>query len=677
MIGQHIEQTLYDLALAIAGETEIERLTRNVLQRLLYHTGFAAGVLLRLDSEPEKRIVVEQLLGGRRCKDLVGKTLSWPTDTMQNGNAILPIDALPQDELCAAFKRMHHVLGLRASDRLRILAFTAELPPSVEKLVNVFDPVLMRFAHAYDLVARAELQKADLIKAKEEAEVANEAKSLFVANISHELRTPLNAILGMLYLALRNELPATLHNQLSKAQHSAQSLLDIINDVLDLSKIEAGKLELKRTEFGLGGVLERVTDVVASQASEKGSEEAFGSADRCGANGFLLKPISPSSLLDVMMSSLGREEVCNGHREVAHIQHTTARYDFAGLRLLLVEDNEINREFAGELLRGEDIEVDEAKDGEESVNMVQERKYDVVLMDIQMPVMDGLEATRRIRALGEMPGRERYATLPIIAMTALAMAQDIEKSEQAGMNDHITKPVDPDTLLQALAKWVSLPERTASSSIPPKEMPPPLIGLRHLDARDGLHRIGGKLEAYCRQLRRFRDHYAPAVTELRRLLDEEGIEAAEQYCHALKGVSGNIGAQSLFEQLDVVEAQLRRGKIPHPEDLDEVATRLHAVLGEIATLDTDEPCSAPTVLNADAPLDAEQISVLLLKLKRALEYDVGAADPPIRKLRRAVIGTAKQQAVEEIAKQVDVFDISSAVSRIDELQTEDGPEPTE
>lgn len=129
----------------------------------------------------------------------------------------------------------------------------------------------------------------------------------------------------------------------------------------------------------------------------------------------------------------------------------------------MVEDNDINREFAIELLRSEGIEVDAAINGNEALEKVQQRDCDAVLMDIQMPVMDGLEAARRIRGLAEMPGGERFARLPIIAMTALAMARNAEQRRAADMNDHVTKPIAPDQLMAALSRWIRLPAGTATA----------------------------------------------------------------------------------------------------------------------------------------------------------------------------------------------------------------------
>ncbi len=240
-----------------------------------------------------------------------------------------------------------------------------------------------------------------------------------------------------------------------------------------------------------------------------GSEDVMHAAGRAGIDGFLVKPVSPSSLLDAILSALGRGRVqamADKFKQLGPGAAGDAR-QLQGIRLLLVEDNEINREFASELLRSHAMQVDEAVNGEEAVIMVQQQNYDAVLMDIQMPVLDGLQASRRIRELAELTGDRRYAKVPIIAMTAHAMARDVEKSLEAGMNDHITKPIDPERLLSALATWVELPQRIAGGSeILASELPADLAALAEVDAAQGIRRIGGNADAYRKQLHRFAAH---------------------------------------------------------------------------------------------------------------------------------------------------------------------------
>ena len=209
-----------------------------------------------------------------------------------------------------------------------------------------------------------------------------------------------------------------------------------------------------------------------------------------------------------------------------------------------------------ELLGSADVEVDLASNGEEGVRRVQEKAYGLVLMDLQMPVMDGFEATRRIRAL---PGFER---LPILAMTANAMAGDRERSLAAGMNDHVTKPIDPDALFEALLRW--LPRgglrapAAAPAAPPPGGSPPrpgrargaglaaddPLATVPGLDAADGLRRVLGKREAYVGLLRTFASGQAGAPDAIRAALAEGRRADAERAAHTLKGVAGSIGARA-------------------------------------------------------------------------------------------------------------------------------------
>ena len=275
-----------------------------------------------------------------------------------------------------------------------------------------------------------------------------------------------------------------------------------------------------------------------------GREEVIRLAEQVGIDGFLIKPVSPSTLLDSILSVLGRGCIL-GSGDKLHATPPELAYNgqLAGASILLVEDNDINREFATELLRSEGIEVDEAVNGAEALKKVQCRDYDAVLMDIQMPVMDGLEATQRIRALATTPENARFATLPIIAITALAMAHDAEKSQSAGMNDHITKPILPDRLMTVLAKWIRLPQHRTGTGLSIRrtaDFPPELLALTSLDTREGVRRIGGKIESYHRQLLRFRDNYTNAANQLQHLINENQLRDAENYCHALKGVIGNV-----------------------------------------------------------------------------------------------------------------------------------------
>ena len=183
-------------------------------------------------------------------------------------------------------------------------------------------------------------------------------------------------------------------------------------------------------------------------ATAYGREEVMQKSEKVGVDGFLLKPVGQSVLFDSIMIAFGKE--APEGEAVARVSGSDEEElrKIRGAMVLLAEDNEINQQVAEEILQQAGLVVRIANNGKEAVEMVRAGNFDVVLMDIQMPVMGGFEATQEIRR------DERFKDLPIIAMTAHAMAGDREKSIEAGMNDHVTKPIDPDQLISALVKWI-------------------------------------------------------------------------------------------------------------------------------------------------------------------------------------------------------------------------------
>jgi len=405
-----------------------------------------------------------------------------------------------------------------------------------------------------------------------------------------------------------------------------------------------------------------------------GHAGVFRRAKEAGVDGFLIKPVAPSTLLDTLLTVLGYARLLPESGSDAAAGKVGAglselKRRFQGARLLLVEDNEINREFALELLHGEGLVVDAVSEGANALERVQRQHYDLVLMDIQMPVMDGLEATRRIRALAESSGDSRYREMPIIAMTAMAMAQDIEKSKAAGMNDHISKPVMPEKLFAVLERWLEQsgaePLQPVSSEAPAQpdvELPPELSRLISLDARAGVHRIGGRLDAYRAQLRRFHEHYADAANELEQLIDRGAIADAEAFCHGLKGVAGNLGATELFEQLCLVDAELKQARLPVAEQLEGMRAALVQVLAEIDQTLAESGASGSSGMSPTArtPLEPDDAQRLLIDLAQALKEDLGAAEAPLAELRAGLAGTELEPSIEAIAAALDLFDIDAA-----------------
>jgi PAS domain S-box-containing protein len=375
-----------------------------------------------------------------------------------------------------------------------------------------------------------------------------------------------------------------------------------------------------------------------------GREEVMQQVEQLGLDGFLIKPVSPSVLFDASMQAFGKtipEESKVGRRdqvEAGMLEH------IQGAHVLLVEDNEINQQVASEILQGAGLTVSLANNGQEAVEAVQKNEYDVVLMDVQMPVMDGYTATRTIRKweggmrnkIGKdsdlkseiQDPKSKITGVPIIAMTAHAMAGDEEKSKNAGMNDHVTKPIDPDQLFSTLQKWIKpgekrvqvqqaeVPaEQTESDLAVPAEdeLPESLSGF---DLADGLKRLQGNKKLYRKLLSSFATDYHAVANEIRRALDAEDFDQAHSLVHDLKGLAGNLAATEL--QMAAVNLEkLVKGfdkKVPSPEQLNlrfsKLEDALNQALGSAKSLgvsaeeaidkpSSEEPLDIPTELSRD------------------------------------------------------------------------------
>jgi CheY-like chemotaxis protein len=326
--------------------------------------------------------------------------------------------------------------------------------------------------------------------------------------------------------------------------------------------------------------------------------------------------------------------------------------------LLVVEDNEINQQVARELLQQALFNVDIANHGQEAIEMIEKGQYDCILMDVQMPVMDGFTATRELRK------DERYKTLPILAMTANATHEDRKRCEEAGMDDHIAKPIIPKILFETLLKWVPHKEREIPDA-PDDEFADTsaaeLPDLQGVDTEAGLERVGGNIRSYLKLLDKFAENQSDTINEIRSAVTDGDGELSVRLAHTLKGVGGAIGATALQEAAAKLEATLKNDPKGLPGKLMEAAEEeLNRILGLLSDLtSSNDEGDAETAgdLPADLP---EQLAALLDKLD---EYDTDAEDL-VDEIIGKVRGTELHDDLLSLRKRVGQYDFEGAAEEL-------------
>ena len=391
-------------------------------------------------------------------------------------------------------------------------------------------------------------------------------------------------------------------------------------------------------------------------------EEAVIQAEALGVHHFLHKPLNPSALLDAMLAVFGRSFVARGEAGARPAPLDTAR--LAGRLVLLVEDNEINQEVASEFLTQAGLILRIAGDGAEALKQVQEQHFDAVLMDVQMPVMDGYEATRRIRAL---PG---FADLPIIAMTANAMSGDRERCLAVGMNDHIAKPIDVHELYTTLARWLPAGEggaRPGATATPATPNPQPFLPqLPGLDAELGLRRVGGNASLYNKLLRKYLDNQAGTEAELRAALAQEQWPLAERLAHTLKGVSASLGAEPLATQAAELETAAREHRQPTPAQLDRLGASLRTLLDALRQHFLSQSAAKATVEAVDLAAFQSDFEVL----RQLLGEDDSAAVEALEAIQERLPPGPVRAALDPIGRAIEHYDFEEALGLLQKFHHE-------
>ncbi|MGO9566273.1 MAG: response regulator [Desulfomonilaceae bacterium] len=403
-------------------------------------------------------------------------------------------------------------------------------------------------------------------------------------------------------------------------------------------------------------------------ATAYGREEVMQRSEKVGVDGFLLKPVAQSMLFDAIMVAFGKE--APEGEAVARVRGKDEEElrKVRGARVLLAEDNDINQQVAKEILEQAGLVVSIANNGKEAVEMVRAGNFEAVLMDIQMPVMGGFEATEEIRKDGE------FKDLPIIAMTAHAMAGDREKSLEAGMNDHVTKPIDPDQLLSALVKWIKpckreMSEGVCEALIREKEvediLPSELPGI---SIASGLGRVGGNKQLYAKLLCQFKDGQEKAVEQIKAALQSGDVDTATRLAHTVKGVSGNLGGDSLYRAAAELEKAIKEGKESLDHPMTEFSSQLKVVMDGIKVFEASLAAQqGPEKPAAEVRVDKEAVKPLLQEMAQLLESDLTEAMNRLETLKRHLGNSSVDEEFKRLEKQVEGFDTDSALKSVETI----------
>jgi len=380
----------------------------------------------------------------------------------------------------------------------------------------------------------------------------------------------------------------------------------------------------------------------------------------------LSKPVSPSTIFDSIMDVFGVDiprssrKAMEEHLEHEHMEH------LRGAEILLVEDNEMNQELAKELLEDAGILVTIAEDGQAALDAVYQKKYDGVLMDVQMPVLDGYSATKKIRK------DRKFKDLPIIAMTANVMASDLAKAEEAGMNGHIGKPLNVNEMFKTMAEWIT----PANPALAPRDQPgkgnspeDEIPELEGIDTRFGLKTTAGNRTLYKKLLNKFFESQSDFAEQFKASLEDDDPTAPERTAHTLKGVAANLGAKAVQAAAAELETACKEEK---PQDilisiLDSVVEALLPVIASLSDF-----CQIPMHENASEIVSDFDISEYISDLEKAVGlcegYDTQAGEL-LERIEAQSKGHTANQSLQDALSYINDYEFEEAAEVINELLT--------
>ncbi len=406
---------------------------------------------------------------------------------------------------------------------------------------------------------------------------------------------------------------------------------------------------------------ELATQPAVIMITAHGEEEAAAAAEGLDVRCFLSKPVCVSMIHDAIARIFGHESALRSPGKRTKSDERTHIGALSGAYILLVEDNEMNRELAIDLLNGASISVETAENGREALEKLDEMTFDGVLMDCQMPVMDGYEATRKIRE------QARFKELPIIALTANVMAGDKEKALASGMDDLIVKPIRPNAMFRTMAKWITPSKHAKPLSIPVAETAenetrlPEIAGI---NTQKGLLTTNQDRQLYRRLLVKFKNNQRDFHDTFVQALDSDDTQSAKRLAHTLKGLAGSIGAEAVQEAAAALEAACNDDT--ERSTAEQLLARLDGELRPlIEALETLKPETAAP--KEEKAVDNETLAQLLSELKPLLEDDDADALAVLEKLKELTGITPYQEHLERLGAALESYDFETALESYEAL----------